>query len=65
MLEYGDGLLFVGLDGKLYRARFDPEDWYDPMDYPVVNGWVVDRFHLEWWGAEWPEYREGALAPGY
>lgn len=46
-MEY-HGWLFVGKDGELYRAAFDPSDqaWF--------GGWTVTEVRLEWWGAAYP-----------
>lgn len=46
MIEYQDGWIFLGADGRLYRLTFEgSEDWRlsDPDSYPRANGWHVDE----------------------
>jgi hypothetical protein len=58
MLDYGDGWLFVGRDGLLYRVDFDPGGgWYCPEDHVYVNDWTVEEVRTEFWHRTFPEWK--------
>ncbi len=56
VLELNEGFLFLGRDGRLYRATYDLDAYWNMDGYGLIqNGWGVELTVLEYWGREFPE----------
>lgn len=57
-LDWRNGWLMVGADGRLYFVTYELDHWTAYADYRGVNGWQVQRVYPEWDRFEWPEWQE-------